>query len=113
MTIPVPLSAQHPVVLWVVREVLPLLSERLRPRRVVVFDPPDRPASVGDHAPGIVIVSDAFRSVPMTERLAVVHALLAAASPVRPFCLTASEYEAIESAPGPLLGAIKTGVTVL
>lgn len=49
----------------------------------------------------------------MAERLAVVHALLAATSPVRPFCLTASEYETMQSAPGPLLGAIKTGVTVL
>lgn len=89
------------------------MNERLKPRRVVVFDPPDRPASVGDHAPGVVIVSDAFCSVPMIERLALVHALVAATSPVRPFCLTASEFEAIDTAPGPLLGAIKTGVTVL
>ncbi|MFN7966400.1 MAG: hypothetical protein U0V87_12005 [Acidobacteriota bacterium] len=113
MPIHEPLSLQHPVVIWVVREVVPLLLERLQPRRVVVFDPPDRPASVGNHALGIVIVSESFRAVPMTERLAVVHALLAGTSPVRPFCLTPSEYAAIETAPGPLLGAIKLGVIVL
>ncbi len=92
---------------------LPLLVERLHPSRVIVFDPPDRPASVGDHPPGLLVVAEGFRGRPVAERIALVRGLLAGVSPVRPFCLTPEEYRLARNAPGPVLGAVRTGVTVL
>jgi hypothetical protein len=107
------LRESHPVVQWVRREVLPLLVERLAPSRVVVFDPPDRPASAGDHPPGLLVVAAAFRGVPVIERNAVVNGLLAAASPVRPLCLTPEEYAQIDRVPGTVLVAARTGFTLI
>jgi hypothetical protein len=107
------MDANHPVVLWVRREVLPLLVERLAPSRVVVFDPPDRPADVGVHPPGLLIVSAAFRGIAVRERNAIVHALLSATSPVRPLCLTPEEQRVMERVPGPVLGAARTGIVVV
>ncbi len=108
-----PLDENHPVVLWVRREVLPLIVERLAPQRVVVFDPPDRPAAVGTHPPGLLVVAAAFRGVPVRERNTALHALLAATSPVRPLCLTPEEYAQIENVPGPVLAAARTGVRIV
>ncbi|GAB4374175.1 MAG: hypothetical protein Kow0062_11860 [Acidobacteriota bacterium] len=108
-----PLGPDHPVVAWVRREVLPLIVERLRPTRVIVFDPPDRPASVGDHPPGLLVVAEGFRGIPVADRVRLVRELLSAASPVRPFCLTPEEFRLTRHAPGPLLAAVRTGVTVL
>lgn len=104
------LDANHPVVRWVRREVLPLLEERLRPTQVVVFDPPDRTAALSDHPPGLLVVSAAFRGMPVAERPAVVRALLAATSPVRPMCLTPEEYTVSRQAPGTVLAAVRTGI---
>lgn len=108
-----PFGADHPTVAWVRREVLPLVIEHFAPQRVIVFDPPDRPVQAGEHPPGLVVVSDRFQGVGMLERRALLIGRLSAASPVRPFCLTRSEYDAIDSAPGPLLGAVKAGVRIL
>ena len=107
------LSENHPVVGWVRREVLPLLVERLAPRQVVVFDPPDRPGAAGDHPPGLLVVADRFRGVPVAERVAIVKALLAPASPVRPLCLSPEEFGQIGRVPGPVLAAARTGVPLL
>ena len=104
------LDESHPVVRWVRREVLPLLEERLRPTQVVVFDPPDRTAALGEHPPGLLVVSAAFRGMPVAERPPVVHALLASTSPVRPLCLTPEEYGVARQAPGPVLVAVRTGI---
>jgi hypothetical protein len=105
-----PLDDAHPVVAWIRREVLPLLDETLRPRHVAVFDPPDRPAGVGEHPPGLLVVADAFRGMPVPQRLTWIKELLAATSPARPFCLTPEEYRLSKTAPGPVLGAVRTGV---
>ncbi len=107
------LDESHPVVVWVRREVLPLLAERLSPVQVVVFDPPDWPAALGDHPPGLLVVSAAFQGVPVTERVAHLRALLAAAVPVRPLCLTPAEFAAARGVPGPVLAAARTGVRLL
>jgi hypothetical protein len=106
------LDPSHPVVRWVEREVRPFLSEQLRPTELVVFDPPDRTAALGDRPPGLLIVSELFDGMAMRERLALVHTLLANVSPVRPFCLTPREYQLAAHAPGPVLAAIKTGVAL-
>lgn len=108
-----PLSGAHPVVAWVRGEVLPKLIEDLRPVAVVVFDPPDRPASIGGHPPGLLVVSEVFRGVPMPERLARVRHLLGSIAPVRPFCLTPDEHRLAAFAPGPVLAALRTGVSLL
>ena len=108
-----PLGPGHPVVAWVRREVLPLIVERLRPSRVIVFDPPDRPASIGEHPPGLLIVAEGFRGIPVAERVRLVRELLAPAAPVRPFCLTPEEYRLSAHAPGPLLAAVRIGVPIL
>jgi hypothetical protein len=100
-------------VAWLRREILPLLAERLKPSRVVVFDPPDRPAAAGDHPPGVLVVAAVFRGMPVAERNALLHALLAAASPVRPLCLTPEEFRVMEQVPGPVLAAARTGVTLV
>lgn len=108
-----PLTADHPVVRFVATEVVPKLVEEIDPTTVVVFDPPDRKATIDRRAPGVLIVSARFRGVPMPERLARVHALLRDVSPVRPFCLTPEEHRLAAFAPGPVLGALRTGVSVL
>lgn len=107
------LHEQHPVVQWVRRELLPLLHEALAPTAVIVFDPPDRPSAMGDAAPGVLIVSSAFESVPMPERLASVRHLTRAVSPMRPMCLTPGEYEIAAKVPGPVIGAARTGLRIL
>lgn len=112
-TVPPRLDEKHPVVVWIKNEVLPLLVEAVRPRRVVVFDPPDRPASIGGHPPGLLVVADTFRGMAVADRNAWLRTLLHSASPVRPFCLTPEEHRLAGSAPGPVLGALKTGVTIL
>ncbi len=107
------LDENHVTVAWVRREVLPLLVERLAPTRVVVFDPPDRSAEVGEHPPGLLIVSPLFRGTPVAERNAIVRAVLAAASPVRPLALTPEEFRLMERVPGPVLAAARTGVILI
>lgn len=107
------LGDTHPVVTWIRREVVPLLVERFAPARVVVFDPPDRTAAVGDAPPGLLVVAAAFRGMAVVERNALVKATLSAASPVRPLCLTPEEFAQVERVPGPVLAAAKTGVRVV
>ncbi len=107
------LTDQHPVVQWLRQEVVPLLVERLAPAHVIAFDPPDRPADLAGHAPGMLIVARAFRGVAVPERNAAVQALLASASPVRPLCLTPEEFAQIGRVPGSVLAAARAGVSLL
>lgn len=107
------LAEDHCVVIWVQREILPLLVERLAPVRVVVFDPPDHTALLNEHPPGLLIVSEFFRGTPVAERVQVVNALLAAASPVRPLCLTPEEFRVARIAPGPVVAAVRSGVRLI
>lgn len=107
------LEDDHPVVAWVRREVLPLLVERIAPTRIVVFDPPDRPARLGEHPPGLLVVASAFKGMPVAERVALVRAVLAPASPIRPLCLTPAEFARAGDVPGPVLAAARTGVRLL
>ncbi len=106
------LGPDHPVVAWARREIAPLLRERLRPQRIVVFDPPDRPASAGHHPPGLLVVASAFEGIPVPDRVALVRSLLADASPVRPLCLTPAEARAAARVPGPVVAAARTGVEI-
>ena len=108
-----PLGPGHPVVEWVRRELVPLLTERWRPTRVVVFDPPDRPASLGDAPVGLLIVSPLFQGIPVPERVARLQADLRDASPVRPLCLTPEEFRLSAQVPGPVLAAARTGTDVM
>jgi hypothetical protein len=101
------------VVAWVRDNLVSLLVERWRPSRLVVFDPPDRPASLGDAPVGLVIVSPRFEGMPMVERVARVKADLADAAPVRPMCLTPGEFEKSAQVPGPVLAAARTGLDLL
>jgi hypothetical protein len=80
---------------------------------VIVFDPPDRPAALGSAPAGLLVVAGAFRGIPVQERNAILTGLLAAASPVRPLCLTPEEFATIERVPGPVLAAARTGVRVV
>ncbi len=107
------LSEDHPSVTWVRRELLPLLVERWAPAQVVVFDPPDRPASLGDAPPGLLVVAQRFEGLPMPERNAALVASLTDAAPVRPLCLTPAEFARIKDVPGPVLAAARTGVALL
>ncbi len=107
------LSAAHPVIIWIRSELLPRLVEQFSPTRVVVFDPPDHAARVGDFAPGLLIVSTRFEGVPMPERLEVLRRLLSASGPVRPLCLTPEEFLLAGSVPGPVLAAARTGLQIL
>lgn len=107
-----PLDPSHPVVAWVRRELLPLLAEQLAPEKVIVFDPPDRPAGIDASPPGIVVVATRFRGVAMLERNALIRQLLAAVSPVRPICLTPEEFALIDQTPGPILAAVRLGVEI-
>ena len=77
-----------------------------------MFDPPDRPAAAGEHPPGLLIVASAFEGVPVPDRVAMVRALLAPASPVRPLCLTPAEARVAVNVPGPVLAAARTGVAL-
>lgn len=108
-----PLDPDHPLVDWVRREVLPLLVERFTPSRVIVFDPPDRPAGVENHPPGLLVVSPQFTGMKVQERNAIVQGALAAASPVRLLCLTPAEFTTISRVPGPVLAAARLGVVLL
>jgi len=108
-----PLSVEHPVVVWVRREVLPAIIERWAPQEVIVFDPPDSAASLGRSAPGVLIVAACFESVPVAERVAEVRAALTGVSPVRPLCLTPGEFARAAGVPGPVLAAARGGVRLL
>jgi len=108
-----PLSAGHPTVEWVRREVLPLIRETFAPERVDVFDPPDRPAGADDHAPGLLIVSQRFSGISIPERMGLVRGLLASTSPVRPLCLTPEEFAVSKAVPGPVLAAARTGIRLI
>ncbi len=107
------LGPTHPVVAWVRAEIVPKLVEALAPSEVLVFDPPDRPASAGEHPPGLLVVAPSFQGVPMQERVARVRRLLGDVSPLRPLCLTPDERRLAPFAPGPVLAALKTGISVL
>lgn len=107
------MEPDHPVVAWVRDNLVPLLVERWRPARIVAFDPPDRPASIGDAPVGLVVVSAHFEGVPMAERVARLKADLADAAPVRPLCLTPGEFQMSAQVPGPVLAAARTGVDLL
>jgi hypothetical protein len=107
------LDPDHPVVQWVRREVLPPLVEAVAPEQVVVFDPPDRPAAAGEHPPGLLVVAARFRGMAPAERMVFLRERLAASSPVRPLCLTPEEYRLARGAPGPVLGAVRTGVSLV
>ena len=102
----------HPVVVWVRDDVVPKLAEALELGEVLVFDPPDRPASAGAHPPGLLVVARSFAGVPMPERIAQVRFLLRVVAPLRPLCLTPEERRLAAFAPGPVLAALKTGVAV-
>ncbi len=106
------LSPDHPVVAWARREIAPPLRERLRPERILLFDPPDRPASAGTAPPGLLVVAAAFEGIPVPERVAIVRGLLADSSPVRPLCLTPAEAAVAERVPGPVLAAARTGIEI-
>lgn len=108
-----PLGPDHPVVTWVRREALSAVVERWRPARVIVFDPPDRPASLGEAPVGLLVVSARFEGVPMAERVAQVKAGLSDAAPVRPLCLTPQEFALSAQVPGPVLAAARTGIDLL
>ncbi|MDQ7006801.1 MAG: hypothetical protein Q9Q40_06180 [Acidobacteriota bacterium] len=108
-----PLSAEHPVVLWIRREVLPLIVERWAPEEVIVFDPPGRTAALDRSAPGVLIIAHGFESVPVAERVAQVRAGLAGVTPVRPLCLTPGEFSRAAGVPGPVLAAARGGIRLL
>jgi hypothetical protein len=107
------LGPRHPTVVWIRNEVVPKLVETLAPSEVIVFDPPDRPSSAGNHPPGLLVVARAFEGVAMRERLARVQHLLGNVTPLRPICLTPEERRLAPMAPGPVLGALETGISVL
>lgn len=107
------LDELHPVVQWARRELAPLLVERFHPRAAILFDPPDRPAAIGTNPPGLLLVAEAFRGVPVRERNALLRAALAAVSPVRPLCLTPEEFAVMEQAPGPVVAAARGGVRIV
>lgn len=107
------LGPEHPTVTWVRREIVPRLREELAPEAVIVFDPPDRPADAARHAPGLLVVASRFRGTPVAERVVLVRELLAAASPVRPLCLTPEEFDASARVPGPVIAAARSGMRVI
>ena len=107
------LRDDHPVVSYVRDEVLPLIVETWAPTCVLVFDPPDRPASLEGAPVGLLVVSAAFRGVGLRERVAQVRAGLGSACPVRPLCLTPEEFSVSAGVPGPVLGAARTGITLI
>lgn len=107
------LGPNHPTVTWIRNEIVPKLVEALAPSEVLVFDPPDRPSSAGEHPPGLLVVARAFQGVSMPERVARVRHLLGNVTPLRPLCLTPEERRLAPMAPGPVLGALRTGIPVL
>lgn len=103
----------HPTAEWIRREVVPRLVEQFAPERIIVFDPPDRPADADRKAPGLLVVSSRFEGVGVAERVARVHRALGSVVPVRPLCLTPGEARLAGRVPGPVYAAVRHGVRVL
>jgi hypothetical protein len=101
------------VVVWVRRELVPRLVERWRPTRIIAFDPPDRPASLGDAPVGLLVVSLRFEGVAVVERVERLRGDLSDVGPVRPLCLTPEEFRLSAQVPGPVLAAARTGIDLL
>lgn len=102
-----------PLVAWLRRELLPAIEESFAPQRLVVFRLPARIEQAAQRPAGMLVVSHRFEGVPVAERNALVTTLTDSVLPVRPICLTPSEFAVSAQVPGPVVEAMRAGYSLI